>query len=71
MNIKALKSKRVLKGISQSEMAERLGISLVTYNKKETGKIEFKRDEIEKIAVILELSISDVDEIFFDKKLAN
>lgn len=71
MNKKALKSKRVLRGISQSEIAKMLGISLTSYNKKETGKIEFKRDEIEKLAKILKLSISDVDEIFFDKKLAN
>lgn len=70
MNRKALKSKRVLRGISQAEIAEGLGISLTSYNKKETGKIEFKRDEIEKIAKILKLSISDVNEIFFDRKLA-
>ena len=69
MNTKALKSKRALYGIHQEEIAKKLGISSVSYSKKETGKVEFKRNEIEEISKILNLSIEEVGEIFFNDNL--
>ena len=71
MNSKKLKSKRVLKGLNQDVIAKSLGITLKTYSFKENGKAEFTREEIYKIADILELNIQEVNSIFFDNKIAN
>lgn len=58
-----IKSIRTDKGISQSELARRSGISRVTINNIENGKQEdMKVETIRKIANALEVDVS----IFFD-----
>lgn len=69
LNLRLLKSKRVLKGLYQYDLAEILGISHKTYNFKENGKILFSIDESLKISSCLDLTLKEVDEIFFDNKL--
>lgn len=71
MNYKLLKSKRVLKGFTQKDVAEKLGVSGKTYNHKEQGKIVFKPNEIISVSKILDLTISDINEIFFNNNLPN
>lgn len=56
-----IKSKRVLVGMTQQEMAEKLGIAVSTYKKKEYGETEFTESEINKF---LEITGSNYEEIF-------
>ena len=69
MNTLLLKSKRALFKINQKEMADILGITHVTYSHKENGKHEFTRKEISTISKVLNLTLEDVNEIFFDSKI--
>lgn len=71
MNCNLLKSKRVLKGITQKELANFIGISEKSYNQKECGKSTLKIRELELISLKLELSIDEINDIFFDKNLPN
>jgi transcriptional regulator with XRE-family HTH domain len=71
MNCNLLKSKRVLKGFTQREIAEKLGVTEKTYNHKEQGKVVFKPTEIVITSGVLGLTISEVNEIFFNNNLPN
>jgi DNA-binding XRE family transcriptional regulator len=71
MNSNLLKSKRIFKGLLQKKAAEKLGLTEKTYNYKENGKVEFKANEIVIISTILDLTMKDVNEIFFDDNLPN
>ena len=52
-------------GISQKEMARKLGISEASLNYKINGKVDFKVNEAKIICKILE--IENADAFFFDK----
>lgn len=67
MNIK-LKAKRVERCMTQTELANKLGISLATYCSKETGKIDFTLSEIVDLMYYLDCEFND---IFFKKEVAN
>ncbi|MBS4534473.1 helix-turn-helix transcriptional regulator [Clostridium sp. D2Q-14] len=69
MNSNKLKGIRIAKGYTQKQMAIKLGMAIRTYNRKELGIVEFNRAEIQKIAQILNLSLDEMNEIFFDNKL--
>lgn len=71
MGIKKLKSKRVLMGLTQVEVANKMGLNAKSYNFKENGKIEFKLEEIKKISNILNLTLDEVDEIFLKINFPN
>lgn len=71
MNSNLLKSKRIFKGLLQRKAAEKLNLTEKTYNHKENGKVEFKANEILTISTILDLTMKDVNEIFFDNILPN
>lgn len=64
MNIHKLKGARVSKGYTQEHLAEKLGISTKTYNRKELGFVEFNRREIARLMEVLDLSQEDIGEIF-------
>lgn len=64
-NINLLKSKMVLKGETQIELAEELGITRPALNVKMNGKSDFKQSEINIIAKRYELSDEELIEIFF------
>lgn len=64
-NINLLKSKMVLKGETQIELAEELGITRPALNVKMNGKSDFKQSEIDIIAKRYELSGDELLEIFF------
>jgi len=55
--------------ITQTEMAEEIGISLTSYYKKEKGQAEFKQNEMKKIMKVLNDQYPNltVDEVFFYK----
>ena len=47
-------------GMTQEELANKIGISVVSYGSKENGKIDFKLSECFKIAKILNKDFSDI-----------
>ena len=67
MNTK-LKGKRVEKGFNQTELANKLGISLSSYCQKEIGKVDFTLTEIQDLMYYLDCNF---DDIFFRKEVAN
>jgi transcriptional regulator with XRE-family HTH domain len=67
MNIK-LKAKRVEKMLTQEEISKKLGMSIGSYNRKETGKLDFTLSEIQELMYILDC---DFDDLFFKKDVAN
>lgn len=63
-NVKRMKAERIAKGISLSEMAEKLEMTPGTYSKKENGHIRINVDDLAKVIEILELP-QDKCGIFF------
>lgn len=61
-----LKKEILEKGYTQKEMAEKLGISVYSWQKKLSGKVDFWRDEIERTSSVLHLSAKRRDDIFFN-----
>lgn len=69
MNSSLLKSRRVLYGITQKKIAKNIGISEKSYNHKEQGKMDFKLQEVKSISKNIELTMEEVNNIFFDGDL--
>lgn len=65
MNIKLLKSKMVLAGDTQKELAEYLSICQLAMSNKMLGKAQFKADEIAKIVWKYDLTAQETYDIFF------
>ena len=61
------KGLRVSAGLSQSEVAEHLELSLTQYQRKENGKVRFYADEIYKLSLLYDVSVS----IFFIEKVSS
>ena len=59
MKYPKLKAKRVELGLTQLDMANKMGITLSTYNLKEQGKREFLSSEIIKILDIFKCAYED------------
>lgn len=55
-----LKALRQKKGITQPEMAKRMGKGLATYQRKERGETEFTESEMLDAANILEVEVMDI-----------
>lgn len=66
-----LKRTRYYKGYKQYEMADKIGISRQSYNSKENGKLQFLQEEIIKVSRELNLTLEEVNKIFFNSKLSN
>lgn len=64
---KRFRAQIVLRGMTVSEVAEKLGIDSATLYRKMSGKSDFFRGEIQKLCEILE--IEDPASIFFAEKL--
>ena len=71
MNYKKLKGFRAMAGKTQPEMANELGMTTKSYNHKENNKAPIKVEEALNIALILGMTLDDVNDIFFDSKLTN
>jgi transcriptional regulator with XRE-family HTH domain len=52
-----LKAIRLFKGLSQEEMAERLGYSINGYTKIERGEVDLNFTKLEKIAEVMEIDL--------------
>ena len=55
-----LKAKRVEQGITQTRIAEMLGMETCTYNAKELGKRSFNTAELIKLLSILHCKFEDI-----------
>ena len=60
MRFNKLKGARAEKGYSQVEMAEKLDMSVDSYNQKENGKSEFKLSEVKNLLEILDKEFNDI-----------
>lgn len=64
-----IKGARTRLGLTQNEMAEQLGISVHSYQKKESGKIPFTEKQKFGVARILGLDLVQMNEFLFDRQL--
>lgn len=70
MNTLELRAARARYGYSGAEMARILGLKCrESYYQKERGKCNFSLDQVMKIANELNLSMGNINTIFFDGKL--
>ena len=60
INTNKLKSLRMLKGYTQLDMAEMLGIHQTSYSEKERNNIKFSVNEFMKLLEILECKQEDI-----------
>lgn len=65
MNRNLLEAKLKEKGINIIEISKLLGIEKTTFYRKISGKSDFYRLEIEKMVKFLNLSIDEMNNIFF------
>ena len=63
-----LKAKRVEKGMTQADVAQKLGIALPTYIHKENGDTLFNLNEIKQLLILFDCKFED---IFFNKDVLN
>lgn len=70
MDCNELKAQMVRKGFKVDFIAEKIGISRSAFYRKLNGSSEFDREEISKIAELLELQPKDVYNIFFAKEVS-
>lgn len=68
MNIRLLTIKLLAENISNSTLAEKLGIGRSTLYRKLSGQTEFTRSEIAAMKEVLSLDDDLLVEIFFGKK---
>ncbi len=67
VNIPKLKGKMVEKGFTQARLGKAIGVSLSTINQRfNRGGDAFTVGEVERIAMALQMSQQDVNEIFFN-----
>ncbi|MBO3445850.1 helix-turn-helix transcriptional regulator [Clostridium sp. CCUG 7971] len=66
MGLRLLKSKRVLKGLTQEAIAAKIGINTKSYNMKENGKNKFSIEEVARISEYLDLNLEEVNDIFLN-----
>lgn len=61
-----LKAKRALHGYSQTDVAQKLDTSIITYGKKERGDIDFTQSDLTTLKELLLLDNDEFCEIFFN-----
>ena len=61
-----IKGARARLGFTQKYMAEKLGLTEVSYGR---GEVEFTLDEVPEVASLLTLNNAQVNDFFFDGKL--
>ena len=70
MNVQKLKAKRIEHDLRQKDLAKALQISEKAMCHKECSKTnKFKANEMLALSKMLEMSLTDFNEIFFDCKL--
>ena len=68
MNTLKLKALMMVSRETQASIAEKIGMSRMSLNLKLNGKSEFTLFELQKIVGVLEMTDSQILEIFFKRK---
>ena len=66
-----IKGARARLGFTQKYMAEKLGLTEVSYGRKERGEVEFTLDEVPEVASLLTLNNAQVNDFFLRWQVAN
>ena len=61
-----IKGARTRLGYKQKFVAEQLGMSVSSYQKKESGSVKFSDEEKIKLAALLELSLTQTNDYLYD-----
>ena len=69
MELRELKAKIILNGLTQVQLSKKIGINTKIYNMKENGKNKFSLEEAAKVSEVLKLSLNEVNNIFLQVKL--
>lgn len=69
MNVRLLKSKRAAKGLNQTEASSMIGLGTSRYCLKENGNYPFTLREVQAMSSVYDLTLDDVNAIFFDGEL--
>ena len=64
-----IRTLRILKGLSQDNLASMTGLSRLTYGDMERGKHEVSKGNLEKIAIALGVTTKEIEEI--EEKVSN
>ena len=64
MGLRMLKVKRMIIGLTQADVAKKLGINVKSYNFKENGRSKFTLKELRKMTEIFNLNEEEIREIF-------
>ena len=67
MNCPELRASIARAGVTNRKLAEVLGLSEQAFYNKIQGETEFKGSEIKRLATVLNLSMNEIDIIFFDR----
>lgn len=71
LNSNKLRGVMAEKNMTAEKLSNILGINPTTFYRKRDGISEFTRSEIQIIANVLELTMEDVESIFFSPELAD
>ena len=69
VNKNMLDAAMISKGYNSGVMGGFIGLNRMSYDNKRNGKVPFQANEIREIARVLDLSMEQVNVIFFDGKL--
>lgn len=69
VNKNLLKSMYIAKGLTQSVLARKLGISVQSLSAKINNNVEFRSSEIAKLCDLLNIDSKDMSIIFFNYKV--
>lgn len=67
--IREIKAIRTRLGFTQGYVADQLGINVAAYRSKENGRVRFSDTELTALAKVLQLSLAQLNDFFFDGKL--
>ena len=69
MNSNLLKAKRTAKGLNQTQACTKIGLGLSRYCLKENCNYPFSLREVVAMSEVYDLTLDEVNEIFFDGRL--
>lgn len=64
-----IKGARTRLGYTQQYVADQLGITVLSYRNKESGRVRFTDNEMIELADVLQLSLVQFNDFLFDGKL--
>lgn len=68
LDYSALRGRICERGLTQKELAARIGVSESQLNRKLAGEFSFKQDEIDRIIRLLDIDPQDICRYFFSAK---